>query len=100
MTRGIHETSHRQGQPFLAINCAGLTDTLVASQLFGHQRGAFTGAFADQEGLFEAAKGGTVFLNEIGDIPLSVQTSLLRVLEERHITRVGSNTPVTLMSVC
>jgi len=93
VARAIHETSHRQGKPFLAINCAGLTDTLVASQLFGHQRGAFTGAFTDQEGLFEAAKGGTVFLDEIGDIPLSVQTSLLRVLEERQITRVGSNTP-------
>ena len=93
VARAIHETSHRQGKPFLAINCAGLTDTLVASQLFGHQRGSFTGAFTDQEGIFEAAKGGTIFLDEIGDIPLSVQTSLLRVLEERHITRVGSHTP-------
>jgi DNA-binding NtrC family response regulator len=83
----------RRGQPFIAVNCAGLTESLLASQLFGHKRGAFTGAIADQIGLFEAADGGTLFLDEIGDIPLAVQTNLLRVLQEREITRLGETRP-------
>lgn len=89
VARAIHDASHRKDQPFIPVNCAGLTDSLITSQLFGHRKGAFTGAIADQQGVFEAADGGTLFLDEIGDIPASVQTSLLRVLEERAITRVG-----------
>lgn len=91
VARAIHRSSHRQNEPFIAVNCAGLTESLVGSQLFGHKRGAFTGAVADQEGLFEAAEGGTLFLDEIGDIPLAIQTSLLRVLQEREITRLGES---------
>ena len=93
VAQAIHATSHRASHPFVAVNCAGLTESLLASQLFGHRRGAFTGAVADQEGLFEAANKGTLFLDEIGDIPLSVQTSLLRVLQEREIIRLGEARP-------
>ncbi len=85
----IHAWSTRRDGPFVAINCACINETLLGSQLFGHRRGAFTGAAADQQGLFEAANGGTLFLDEIGDIPLSVQAGLLRVLEAREITRLG-----------
>ena len=91
VARAIHRSSSRKDRPFVAINCAGLTESLVASQLFGHKRGAFTGAVSDQTGVFEAAEGGTLFLDEIGDIPLSVQTSLLRVLQEREVTRLGES---------
>lgn len=91
VARAIHQASHRKSHPFIAVNCAGLTESLVASQLFGHSRGAFTGAVSDQQGLIEAAEGGTLFLDEIGDIPLTVQTSLLRVLQEREITRLGES---------
>jgi PAS domain S-box-containing protein len=93
VARGIHTASPRHRAPFIPVNCAGLTETLVNSQLFGHRRGAFTGAVTDQKGVFEAAGEGTVFLDEIGDIPPSVQTSLLRVLEENEITRVGDSKP-------
>ena len=91
VARAIHRTSPREKGPFLAVNCAGLTESLVASQLFGHIRGAFTGAVSNQKGVFEAAEGGTLFLDEIGDIPPTIQTSLLRVLQEREITRVGES---------
>jgi sigma-54 dependent transcriptional regulator, acetoin dehydrogenase operon transcriptional activator AcoR len=93
VARAIHFTSHRKGKPFIAMNCAGLTDSLLGSQLFGHKRGAFTGAVEDHQGLFEAANGGTLFLDEIGDIPMNVQTSLLRVLQEKEITRLGESKP-------
>jgi DNA-binding NtrC family response regulator len=93
VARGIHAASARRDAPFIAVNCAGLSESLVASQLFGHKRGAFTGAVSDQLGVFEAAAGGTVFLDEIGDVPPSVQTSLLRVLEQREIMRVGESKP-------
>ena len=93
VARAIHYTSHRRARPFLAVNCAGLTDSLLASQLFGHRRGAFTGAFEDHKGVFEAAEGGTLLLDEIGDISLDVQKSLLRVLQEKEITRVGDSKP-------
>jgi DNA-binding NtrC family response regulator len=93
VARAIHAASGRRQRPFVAVNCAGLTESLLASQLFGHRRGAFTGAIADQVGLFEAANGGTLFLDEIGDIPMSVQTTLLRVLQEREILRVGESSP-------
>ena len=93
VARGIHAASPRHRAPFIPVNCASLSESLVNSQLFGHRRGAFTGAVSDQKGLFESAGDGTVFLDEIGDIPLSVQTSLLRVLEEGEITRVGDSQP-------
>jgi PAS domain S-box-containing protein len=93
VARAIHNASHRKHKPFVAVNCAALTETLAASQLFGHRRGAFTGAVTDHEGYFGAAHGGTLFLDEIGDIPLDVQVNLLRVLEQRTITRVGETTP-------
>jgi PAS domain S-box-containing protein len=93
VARAIHSSSDRRHKPFIAVNCAGLTDSLLTSQLFGHKRGAFTGAIEDHEGLFEAANMGTLFLDEIGDIPLNVQTQLLRVLQEREIVRVGENRP-------
>ncbi|MGI9067642.1 MAG: sigma 54-interacting transcriptional regulator [Pyrinomonadaceae bacterium] len=94
VARAIHASSNRRQKAFVAVNCAGLeNDSLLVSQLFGHKRGAFTGAVADHIGLFEAANGGTIFLDEIGDIPLNVQTSLLRVLQEREITRLGESKP-------
>jgi len=94
VARAIHFSSRRKHKPFIALNCAGLTDSLLGSQLFGHRRGAFTGAVEDHKGLFEAADGGTLFLDEVGDIPANVQTSLLRVLQEREIVRLGESKPV------
>ena len=93
VARALHASSTRRDKPFVAINCAGLTESLLASQLFGHKRGAFTGATADQKGLFVAADGGTILLDEIGDIPPSVQTALLRVLQEREVTPLGETVP-------
>jgi len=93
VARALHNSSHRSDKPFVAVNCAGLTDSILTSQLFGHRKGAFTGAHADHKGLFEEADGGTLFLDEIGDIPTSVQTALLRVLQEREVVRVGDNRP-------
>ncbi|GJL53369.1 MAG: sigma-54-dependent Fis family transcriptional regulator [Nitrospirales bacterium] len=93
VARAIHQASPRKGQPFIAVNCAGLTDSLLGSQLFGHKRGAFTGAMQDHQGFFEAAHMGTLFLDEIGDMPLSIQTTLLRVLQEKEIMRVGESHP-------
>jgi DNA-binding NtrC family response regulator len=89
VARAIHFESARRKGPFVAVNCAGLSEELAASQLFGHRRGAFTGAVADATGMFEAARGGTLFLDEIGDLPPRVQTTLLRVLEERAVMRIG-----------
>jgi DNA-binding NtrC family response regulator len=89
VARAIHHCSPRRQRPFLALNCAGLSEELAASQLFGHRRGSFTGAVDDQQGLFEAASGGTLFLDEIGELPLRVQTTLLRVLEENAVLRLG-----------
>jgi sigma-54 dependent transcriptional regulator, acetoin dehydrogenase operon transcriptional activator AcoR len=93
VARAIHAASHRKEKPFIAVNCAGLTESLLASQLFGHKRGAFTGAIEDHQGLFEAANGGTLLLDEIGDIPMTVQNQLLRVLQEREIVRLGETRP-------
>lgn len=89
----LHHFSPRRARPFIPVNCAGLTEALLGSQLFGHRRGAFTGAVTDQIGLFEAAHGGTIFLDEIGEMPLGVQTQLLRVLQEKEITRLGETKP-------
>ena len=93
VARAIHSSSHRKDKPFVAVNCAGLTESLLSSQLFGHKRGAFTGAIEDHQGLFEAANGGTLLLDEIGDIPMTVQNQLLRVLQEREIVRLGESRP-------
>jgi PAS domain S-box-containing protein len=89
VAHSIHAASPRKDGPFITVNSSGLSESLLASQLFGHRKGAFTGAVADQEGYFEAAHGGTIFLDEIGDLPMSMQASLLRVLQEKEITRLG-----------
>ena len=91
--RAIHSASRRADGPFVAVNCAGLSDPLLSSQLFGHIKGAFTGATQDRKGYFEAASGGTLFLDEIGDISPKLQATLLRVLEEKTVTRVGDTRP-------
>ena len=91
VVRAIHAASLRRFHPLVAIHCGALTETLLESELFGHEKGAFTGAQYRKKGKFEIAEGGTVFLDEIGDISLKTQTDLLRVLQEREITRVGSN---------
>ena len=96
VARAIHRLGHRRDHPFVAVNCAGLSEELATSQLFGHRRGSFTGAVNDQQGLFEAAHGGTLFLDEIGDLPMRVQTKLLRVLEERSVLRLGESQPRTV----
>jgi len=91
VVRAIHAASIRRFHPLVAIHCGALTETLLESELFGHEKGAFTGAQYRKKGKFEIAEGGTVFLDEIGDISLKTQTDLLRVLQEREITRVGGN---------
>ncbi|KWN05065.1 Fis family transcriptional regulator [Burkholderia territorii] len=90
IARQVHDTSHRGGGPFVAVNCGALCDTLVDSELFGHEKGAFTGALGTKPGWFEAANGGTLFLDEIGDLPPPMQVKLLRVLQEREVVRLGS----------
>ena len=91
VARAIHQASARRFHPMVVIHCGALTETLLESELFGHEKGAFTGAQYRKKGKFEIAEGGTVFLDEIGDITLKTQTDLLRVLQEREITRVGGN---------
>jgi DNA-binding NtrC family response regulator len=91
IARLVHDESTRAAGPFIAVNCAAITETLLESELFGHARGAFTGAVSDRPGLFEAASGGTLLLDEIGEVSPGMQVKLLRVLQEREIRRVGEN---------
>ncbi len=94
--RAIHERSHRADGPFVAINCGALPPSLIASELFGHEKGSFTGAHQRKIGRIEAAQGGTVFLDEIGDLPLDMQVHLLRFLQDKTIERVGGNDSITV----
>ncbi len=96
VARAIHRLSPRRGKPFIAVNVGALTETLLESELFGHEKGAFTGAAERRLGRFELADTGTIFLDEIGEIPSTTQVKLLRVLEEREVTRVGSGTPIPI----
>ena len=96
VARAIHYNSSRRGKPFVVINCSALSETLLESELFGHEKGAFTGAHRQHRGRFEEAEGGTIFLDEIGDVPLHIQTKLLRVLQEKEIQRVGGSETLTV----
>ncbi|MCG3180052.1 MAG: Regulatory protein AtoC [Phycisphaerae bacterium] len=94
LAHAVHANSPRAGKPFVALNCAGLSESILEDELFGHIRGAYTGATGDRKGRFEHADGGTLFLDEIGDMPASFQAKLLRVLENGEVVRLGSNDPV------
>jgi two-component system, NtrC family, nitrogen regulation response regulator NtrX len=94
VARALHEASPRQGRAFIEVNCAAIPSELIESELFGHMKGSFTGAFADRAGKFEQADGGTLFLDEIGDMSLSAQSKLLRVLQEGVVTRIGGSKPI------
>jgi formate hydrogenlyase transcriptional activator len=96
VARAIHKRSRRANRPFVRVNCAALPASLIASELFGHERGAFTDAHERRVGRFELANGGTIFLDEIGEIPAEMQVSLLRVLQEREIERVGSSRAISI----
>jgi two-component system NtrC family response regulator len=96
VARAVHDQSTRAAEPFVAINCGALPETLIESELFGHRKGAFTGADEHRVGLFEVANGGTIFLDEIGELPKAMQAKLLRVLESREIRRVGENKSINV----
>ncbi|MHB8845164.1 MAG: sigma-54 interaction domain-containing protein, partial [Nitrospirota bacterium] len=96
IARALHLSSGRKDQPFVAINCAALPETILESELFGHEKGSFTGAVRTSKGLFVQAQGGTIFLDEIGDMPLSIQSKFLRVLQERQFTPIGSDRSVAV----
>jgi two-component system response regulator AtoC len=94
VARAIHSQSHRRNKPFVAVSCAALPESLLESELFGHEKGSFTGAYAQKKGKFELANGGTLFLDEVGEMSANIQVHLLRVLEEKEFTRVGGNEPI------
>jgi formate hydrogenlyase transcriptional activator len=96
VARAVHRRSKRADRPFIRVNCAAIPQSLIASELFGHEKGAFTGAVQRRVGRFEAANGGTLFLDEVGELPMETQIALLRVLQEKEIERVGSNHPISL----
>ena len=96
MAKVIHANGDRADRPFISVNCGAIPDNLLESELFGHRKGAFTGASSDRKGKFESAHGGTIFLDEIGELPLSGQVKLLRVLEAHEIQRVGSDEPIAV----
>jgi formate hydrogenlyase transcriptional activator len=96
IARAIHKRSDRSARAFIRVNCAAISPSLIASELFGHEKGAFTGALQRRIGRFEAADGGTIFLDEIGDLPMETQIALLRVLQEREFERVGSSQPLAV----
>jgi len=96
IARALHRRSKRVNRPFIRVNCAAIPQSLIASELFGHEKGAFTGALQRRVGRFEAANGGTLFLDEIGELPMETQIALLRVLQEKEFERVGSNHPVSV----
>ena len=96
LAKGVHETSDRRKGAFVAINCAAIPENLLESELFGHEKGAFTGAVKTTEGKIEMANGGTLFLDEVGDIPLALQVKLLRFLQERFIERLGGRKPIAV----
>ena len=98
VARHIHQLSARHQQPFIAVNCGAFSESLVEAELFGHEKGAFTGALSAKAGWFEEADGGTLFLDEIGDLPLTIQVKLLRVLQEQEVVRLGSrkSTPINV----
>lgn len=96
VARHVHDLSRRAGGPFVPLNCGAFSESLIESELFGHERGAFTGAVTSKAGWFEAANGGTIFLDEIGDLPLPLQVKLLRVLQERQVVRLGSRNPIPI----
>jgi formate hydrogenlyase transcriptional activator len=96
IARAIHANSNRSKGPFIRVNCAAIPASLIASELFGHEKGAFTGAMQRRLGRFEAANGGTIFLDEIGELPMETQISLLRVIQEREFERVGSSQPISV----
>lgn len=93
VAQAIHDNSHRANKPYLQVHCAALPENLLEGELFGHSKGAFTGAITDRPGRFEAAEGGTLLLDEIGEVPLSIQVKLLRVLQEKEVVRLGENSP-------
>lgn len=96
VARTLHEASKRTGKPFVVFDCGAIPENLIESELFGHEKGSFTGAIAGRQGLFETAQGGTIFMDELGELSLDLQPKLLRALEQREVRRVGSNKPIKI----